>query len=127
MLGTNVDAQRASGHGVPASDEFFIRTQWSYTGDSLNTLEALPLTDPNPQFVNPSYTIGDIRMGIIGEDWQVDVFVNNITDERAQYQNQSGIFEWGAASIQDGREHHQSLYTNRPREVGIRYMKRWGD
>ena len=23
--------------------------------------------------------------------------------------------------------HHQTLFVNRPREFGIRYMKRWGD
>jgi hypothetical protein len=35
--------------------------------------------------------------------------------------------EWAIGSVQDGRERHQTFYTNRPREFGIRYMKRWGD
>ena len=108
-------------------EEFTIRTQWSYTGDSLNVLEPRGNTDPNPQSQNPSYTIGDLRMGITGDDWAFDVFVNNITDERARYTLQSGLFEWAAAQTVDGREHHQTVFTNRPREVGIRYMKRWGD
>jgi iron complex outermembrane receptor protein len=108
-------------------EEFFIRSQWSYTGDSLNILEPLPLTDPNPQIKSPSYTIGDLRMGIAGDDWQVDLFVNNITDERPTYTNQTGWFEWTVASVQDGRSRHQTIYTARPREVGLRYMKRWGD
>lgn len=108
-------------------EEFFVRTQWSYTGDSLNILEPLPESDPNAQFTNPAYVIGDIRAGIVGEDWQFDVFVNNITDERAKYTIQSGLFEWGAAQMAEGRPHHQTVFTNRPREVGIRYMKRWGD
>ncbi|MDA0679313.1 MAG: TonB-dependent receptor [Proteobacteria bacterium] len=109
------------------SEEFFIRTQWSYTGDSLNTLQPRPSTHPNPRAQTPSYTIGDVRMGVVGDDWQVDVFVNNVTDERAIYTLQTGVFEWAAAQTQDGRAHHQTLYTARPREVGIRYMKRWGD
>jgi len=108
-------------------EDFFVRTQWSHTGDSLNTLEPVPTTDPNPQFINESYVIGDIRMGVIGEDWQVDLFVNNIADERATYTNQTGYFEWGAAQLAEGRAHHQTVYTNRPREIGVRYMKRWGD
>jgi outer membrane receptor protein involved in Fe transport len=109
-------------------DEFFIRTQWSYTGDSVSVLEPRSQVDePNPQFFSPSYVIGDLRVGFIGEDWQVDVFINNITDERAIYTTQDGLFEWGAASVQDGREHHQTIYTNRPREAGVRFMKRWGD
>jgi len=109
------------------ADEFFIRTQWSYTGDSLNLLEPLPESDPNPQLRNPSYTIGDVRMGIVGADWQVDVFVNNIADERAVNNSQTGLFEWGMAQTDEGRPHIQTVYIARPREVGIRYMKRWGD
>ena len=110
------------------ADEFFMRTQWSYSGDNMSVLEPRSqLDEPNPQFTNPAYTIGDLRMGIIGEDWQFDVFVNNITDERAVYTTLDGMFEWGAAQTAEGRPHHQSLYTNRPLEAGIRYMKRWGD
>lgn len=109
------------------AQELFVRTQWSYTGDSFNVLEPRDLAHPNPRQNSPAYTIGDLRMGIVGQDWQFDVFVNNLTDERAQYTTATGMFEWAAASIQDGRPHHQTVYTNRPREFGIRYMKRWGD
>jgi outer membrane receptor protein involved in Fe transport len=107
-------------------EDFFIRTQWSYSGDSVSVLEPRGLDDANPQFYNPSYTIGDLRMGFIGEDWQFDVFINNLTDERATFTSQDGLFEWGAAQIAEGRLHHQTIFTNRPREVGVRYMKRWG-
>jgi outer membrane receptor protein involved in Fe transport len=108
--------------------EAFIRTQWSYTGDTYNILEPVSTADdPNPQFKNDSYIIGDIRAGLQGDSWEVSVFLNNITDERAQYTNQSGLFEWGMASIQDGRSHLGSIYTNRPREIGIRFMKTWGE
>lgn len=110
------------------ADDFFVRAQWSLTGDSLNRLEALsPLDEPNAQFVNPSYSIGDIRVGLVGEDWQVDVFVNNLTDERARYTHGTGQYLWGSAQRAEGREHQQNVYTNRPREFGVRYMKRWGD
>lgn len=108
-------------------EEAFFRTQWSHTGNSLNRLEPIPGTDPNPQIANPSYTIGDIRFGIKGDDWEASIFVNNITDERAQYTAQDGLFEWGAAQSVDGRPHHQTVFTGRPREIGFRYMKRWGD
>jgi outer membrane receptor protein involved in Fe transport len=108
------------------SEDFFIRTQWSYTGDSVSVLESRGTDDPNPQFFNPSYTIGDLRMGFVGEDWQFDVFINNLTDERAIYTTQNGLFEWGAAQTAEGRDHHQTVFTNRPREAGIRFMKRWG-
>lgn len=108
-------------------NELFVRTQWSYTGDSLNVLEPRGLAEPNPQIKSDAYTIGDLRAGIVGDDWQVDVFVNNIADERATYTVQSDLFEWTAAQTAEGRAHHQTLFVNRPREFGIRYMKRWGD
>jgi iron complex outermembrane receptor protein len=110
------------------ADNAYIRTQWSYNGDTLSILEPIsPLDDPNPQFVNDAYTIGDLRFGLQGEDWEAALFVNNITDERAQLTHNDGQFDWGAASIQDGREHHLRVFTNRPREFGLRYMKRWGN
>ncbi len=109
------------------AQDFFVRTQWSYTGDSLNTLEPRGLDDPNPQFTSPAYTIGDIRAGIVGEDWQFDVFINNLTDERAIYTIQDGLFEWAAGQIAEGRERHQTRFVSRPLEFGVRYMKRWGD
>lgn len=108
-------------------NELFVRTQWSYTGDTLNILEPRPMSHPNPQFKSDAYTIGDLRVGIVGDDWQFDVFVDNITDERATYTVQPNLFEWAAAQSVDGRAHHQTLFTNRPREFGVRYMKRWGD
>ena len=108
-------------------EEFFIRTQWSMSGDSVNLLEPLPEDHPNRKFDVQGYTIGDLRFGLVGEDWQFDVFINNITDERALYTINTGQYEWGAAQIAEGRMHHQSVYTNRPREAGVRFMKRWGD
>jgi iron complex outermembrane receptor protein len=67
------------------SENWFFRTQWSITGESLNILEPLPSDDPNPQFKNDAYTIGDVRVGLVGESWEASVFVNNVTDERATY------------------------------------------
>jgi outer membrane receptor protein involved in Fe transport len=110
------------------ANDFFVRLQWSFTGDSLSRLEPLsPIDSPTPQFVNPSYNIGDIRAGIVGDDWQVDLFIRNLTDERAIYSYSSGPpIVWQAAQIAEGRLHHQSAYVNRPREIGVRYTKSWG-
>jgi len=105
----------------------FIRTQWSYSGDTFNVLEPLGTDDANPQFKNDAYVIGDIRFGLQGDTWEAAVFVNNVTDERAQYTHRDGLFEWAQASVQDGRAHLGSIYTNRPREFGIRFMKSWGE
>ncbi len=108
-------------------EEFFARIQISHTGDSVNKLEPDALTEPNPQLTNEAYTITDLRAGIRGEDWELAVFVNNVTDERATYTYGTGQMLWAAASVQDGRAHVQNKYTNRPMEFGVRFMKRWGN
>jgi outer membrane receptor protein involved in Fe transport len=110
------------------NNDAFFRTQWSYNGETLSILEPIsPDESPNPQFVNDAYTIGDIRFGIQAEDWEASIFVNNVTDERAKLTHNDGQFDWGAASIADNRAHNLRIFTNRPREIGVRYMKRWGD
>ena len=108
----------------------FVRLQCSYTGASNNILEPVSATDGNsadPQLRNEAYNIGDLRGGLRGEDWEASIYVTNLTDERAAYTHQSGIFEWAFASDASNRDHVARRFTNRPREIGIRYMKRWGD
>ena len=107
----------------------FARLQWSYTGESNNILEPVNATDNNnnnPQLLNEAYNIGDISGGVRGQDWEASIYIRNITDQRAAYTHGSGIFEWGQGSVEDGREHTVRRYTNRPRELGVRFMKRWG-
>ena len=112
------------------SEEMFARLQVSYTGDSVNKLDPIDpadLDDANPQLSNEAFAIVDFRTGIRGPDWEVSFFVNNLTDERATYSIGTGAMLWGASSVQDGREHFQKNFINRPREFGVRFMKRWGD
>ena len=104
-----------------------MRLQASYTGDSLNKLDPDdPADSANPQLTNPAYSIADFRVGIRGADWELSLFVNNLTDERAVYTYGTGQMNWAASSTQDGRAHFQKAYTNRPREFGIRFAKSWG-
>jgi len=107
--------------------QHFARFQLSYTGGRPNILNPAGEDEPNPQFNNSEYMIGDARVGVRGDDWEVSLFVNNIWDERATYTINSGLMEWGMASIADGRDHVQRNYTNRPRELGVRFTKSWGD
>jgi hypothetical protein len=86
-----------------------------------------PCCSANPSFDNASYSIADLRFGLIstGSDWQVDFFISNLFDKRAQVLQQSGKFEW-QFSRSDEYDHFQRIYTNRPREYGIRFTKNWG-
>jgi iron complex outermembrane receptor protein len=106
----------------------YVRLQWSYTGSTLSNLEDLPQDDdtPNPQFENGSYDIGDLSVGLKADDWEVSLFLTNITDERAQYNHDYVQGGWTQGNSADGRLHTTKVYTNRPREYGIRLIKRWG-
>ena len=93
------------------ANEAFIRGSVSYTGDSVSAVQ------PDYSFMQKSYTIADAKFGILGDDWEVNFFINNITDERAEIAINDWYFDFFFGR---GRQ-----YTNRPREMGIRYTKRW--
>ena len=97
----------------------WIRLQWSYTGDSLNQVEPLTLDDgPAPQLKQPSYNVGDLRFGIDAANWSMQLFVSNLTDERAVlFANPYEMdYFYGRSRVT----------VNRPREFGIRWIQRFG-
>jgi outer membrane receptor protein involved in Fe transport len=104
----------------------FMRFQYSKQGAIWNNLDGgNPASSMNPRQRVPGYAIADARIGLQGDDWEVSVFVNNLLDERAAYTYSGGQFLWGMGSSADGVDHHQLVYTNRPREIGIRYTQSW--
>ena len=114
---------------VAGSEYKYLRFQASTQGGIINKLEQDSLnSSANPQQSAPGYSIMDIRAGLQGENWELAAYVNNLTDERAQYSIGTGDFAWAQGSSKPGgRAHNMNVYTNRPREMGIRYMRRWGD
>ncbi len=109
--------------------EMFIRGNYSYTGESDNLLvPSDPCCSSNPSFVNPSYSIADVRIGLVSRDagWQLEGFVNNVGDERAVYYTGTGDFDWAFGKTGEYSNSHR-LYINRPREYGIRFSMKWGD
>jgi len=83
----------------------------SYTGDTVSAVQ------PDYSYDQASYTIADVKVGIMGDDWELDFFVSNLTDERAQIAVNDWYFDFFFGNARQ--------YTNRPREMGIRYTKRW--
>jgi len=97
----------------------WFRLQWSYTGDMLNQVEPLTIDDgPAPQIKQPAYNIGDLRFGIDHDNWSFQAFVNNVTDERAVlFANPYEMdYFFGRSRVT----------VNRPREMGIRWIQRFG-
>ena len=107
----------------------YVRFQASTQSGIINKLEQDALnSSANPQHRVPGYKVMDIRAGLQGENWEIAAYINNLTDERAQYTWSTGDFGWAQASSKPGgRAHTIDVYTNRPREIGIRYMRRWGE
>ena len=60
-----------------------------------------------------------------GDVWEISLFLNNITDERAIY-SQASQGGYTQQNVDEGRMHVQTLYTNRPREYGIRFIRKFG-
>ena len=95
-----------------AGGNIYARAQYSYNGDGLNDLEC-NAPDCSPHQTMDSYSITDLRLGIEGVDgdWELSLFVDNVTDEHAQLYKYEVPF--GAITV------------NRPREYGITFMKKW--
>jgi len=66
----------------------------------------------------PSYSIGDLIFGANGDDWSVQLFVRNLTDERAIL---FGIPSYSRYTWGHGRQ-----TINRPREFGVRFIRSFG-
>ncbi len=112
-----------------------LRGDYSYQGESQNILQNRPpenlvsgRPERNPSFINDSYSLANARLSLIAHEsgWQLDIFVNNITDERAELYHGTGNYEWAFGNSNE-YEHVARVYTNRPREYGIRFAKSWGD
>lgn len=88
----------------------YVQAALSYTGDSWNNLE---IADRAKQ---DAYTLLNLSTGIQSDNWTLDLFINNVTDERAQI----NLYEPSYPTLIDSR-----TVTNRPRSIGIRFGQRF--
>ena len=100
--------------------DMFIRGQYTWQDDSRNQLEdfeAIEGVSARGTFIQPSYGIGDIKLGISADAWVLEAFVNNVGDERAVLYDDDLYFDpfWGGRRVT----------TNRPREYGLRFAYSW--
>ena len=106
--------------------EMRLRAQYSYQGSSKNEIYDNPETSLTPTLNQASYDITDLRLSMVpgGAPWELEFFVNNVTDERAEIYQKTDKLTWGAFNSTQ-YEHWHQLYTNRPREYGMRFVYRW--
>lgn len=102
--------------GMLGGGDLYLRGQYTWQDDSRNQLEdyeAENRVSARGTFIQPSYGIGDIKLGMRGSNWTLEGFVNNVGDERAVLYNDDLFFDpyWD----------RRRVTTNRPREFGVRF------
>ena len=97
----------------------YARLQYTWQDDSRTQLEEFGEDTGTPTRIQPSYGIADFKLGLVGANWELQGFVNNIGDERAVIYNDVFFFDTFF-----GRDR---VTTNRPREYGMRFRYNWGD
>jgi iron complex outermembrane receptor protein len=101
----------------------YVGDRYTQIGDQAAGFGTVPLTGAFPQEIGgpytqgtytfdplmDDYTIGNVRVGIRNEIWDISFYVNNVTDERAQL----------ALDQERGSLARVSYLTNQPRTFGI--------
>ncbi len=64
----------------------------------------------------PAYDIGNLRLGVRGDDWEAALFVNNVADENARL----GLDQ------ERGRVARVGYLVNQPRTYGLSFSKDFG-
>lgn len=94
-------------HGRLLNAQPFTRFDYSYVGESVNSLEGIEsIVSGNPVETQHAYQTGDLRFGLEGERWSGSIYIDNVWDERAE------LFLSNRWAVQ-----RQSV--NRPRTVGV--------
>jgi len=94
----------------------YAQITYSYTGSSQSSIRP-PVPDrrfpgDNGNYPQDSFSIANLRAGIDKESWGVDLFVNNLTDESAEY-------------FVHPRNYEPTVVTNRPRSYGAKLWMRF--
>ena len=111
-----------------ANSIFSFALQWSFTGNSLSRLEPFDLDSSNPAIrETQALTLATF----VSASWvmagRVDLFVNNVTDERAIYAYDFRPPDCVAGGESRGRQGLTTwnAFIARPREFGVRFTKSW--
>lgn len=91
--------------------EPYVRLDHTYSGEATSSLEGIQsIVFTNPVRNHDPYNITDIRFGLEAEGWSAMLYVDNVTDERAE-------------QFFNDRWAQTRLSINRPLTVGVTYRK----
>ena len=91
--------------GISDYDAYW-QLSYSFTGNSWNEIR------PDQRSYQGGYSIGNLRFGVAKDNWGIDTWVNNFTDEVAQL-------------YVSARPYEPSTTTNRPRSFGAKFWQRF--
>ncbi len=99
---------------VLGGGDAYLRLQYSYTGDSYNSLRDNDLdpvgTGYGGRVKQPNYHLWDLRAGFSSSDWDIMLYVDNLSDERpVVYHDTNADLFWGRDNIR----------TSQPRTFGV--------
>ncbi|MEH6549864.1 MAG: TonB-dependent receptor [Pseudomonadales bacterium] len=85
----------------------YVQFTYAHVGETYNDIFVYTKGSPNDdqRTTNASYDIVNLSGGIQNEKWGVDLYVRNLTDERAE--------------INSGGYDENGIFTNRPRTLGV--------
>ncbi|NKB36460.1 MAG: TonB-dependent receptor [Gammaproteobacteria bacterium] len=89
----------------------YINFDLAYQGKSINSLNGIEAAiSATPPTIQDAYTVGDLKIGLEGEQWSASVFIDNVWDERG-------------AGFYSNRWAKQRLSVNQPRTFGINFRR----
>jgi len=98
----------------------YLQAAITHTGESWNELKT------SGREVQASYTIVNLATGIRGDDWSLDLFIDNATDERAELTlYDPNYFDADGALTGVPLTYDTIITVNRPRTIGLRYGRRF--
>ncbi|MGI9236634.1 MAG: TonB-dependent receptor [Woeseiaceae bacterium] len=101
-------------------ESMYVRGQYSWQDESRNQLEDFPHqpgVSNAATFIQPSYGVFDLKVGLNSDNWTLEAFASNVFDERAVLFDDPYFFD----TFFNGRR----VTTNRPREYGVRFAYNW--
>lgn len=112
-----------SGYG-----DMTMRAQFSYVGSSYSDLVPTEGDVALPNLKQNAHSVLDLSMGMrptSDENLEIRFFINNVTDTRAQISHKPDKFGWLVGNSND-YQRMDRVYTNRPREFGLRLIYNFG-
>ena len=115
------------------SQESYVSMMGAHIGDSLNQVQVISIPTENyeygnnaPQVTMKAYETVDFKWGLVGRTWEANIFLKNAFDERGQVYHDVTDFEmfWVVPDNGIGRMRTSVI---RPRSMGMRFIKYWGE